>query len=140
MTQQNAFRSALAKDVIQYVALKRTLGRNFENATRVLLHLDGFLAGLGKPLRDLTPETFRKWSQTLESLSPNTKLARMQVVRNFCIYRRHWRRVALFRIPASSRNDPRRCNPISFPNTKWRGCLRTATRSQMIPRGPLYVG
>ena len=88
MTQQNAFRSALAKDVIQYVALKRTLGRNFENATRVLLHLDGFLAGLGKPLRDLTPETFRKWSQTLESLSPNTKLARMQVVRNFCIYRR----------------------------------------------------
>lgn len=88
MTRKQTFRSSLAKDVLQYVALKRTLGRNFENATHVLIKLDGLLAGLGTPLKDLTPETFSKWSQTLESLSPNTKLARMQVVRNFCIYRR----------------------------------------------------
>jgi hypothetical protein len=103
VTQKKTFRSAVAKDVLQYVALKRTLGRNFENATRVLLNLDGFLAGLGKPLRDLTLETFSKWSQTLQSLSSNTKLARMQVERNFCIYPS-----ALSKTdpPVLSKNDP----------------------------------
>ncbi len=88
MTLQNTFRSALAKDALRYVALKRTLGRSFENATSVLLNLDGFLLGLGKPPADLTPETFRQWSQALKSLSPNTRLARMRIVRSFCIYRR----------------------------------------------------
>jgi integrase/recombinase XerD len=88
MTRQNAFRSALAKDALRYVALKRTLGRSFENATSVLLNLDGFLLALGNPPADLTAETFRQWSQALMSLSPNTRLAHMRIVRNFCIYRR----------------------------------------------------
>lgn len=109
MTQPNAFRSAFANDAVQYVALKRALGRNFENASRVLLNLDGFLLGLGKPLADLTPETFKKWSQTLESLSPNTRLARMQIVRNFCIYRR---RMAPDCFVPDPSQFPKRCPPL----------------------------
>lgn len=88
MVMQKAFRSAMAKDILRYIRLKQTLGRHFENGSRVLLSLDGFLSDLGKPSADLTPERFQKWGQTLEPLSSNTKLARMRVVRNFCIYRR----------------------------------------------------
>ena len=88
MIMRKTFRSALAKDILRYIHLKQALGRRFENASSVLLSLDGFLSDLGKPPADLTPERFQKWVQTLEPLSSNTKLARMRVVRNFCIYRR----------------------------------------------------
>ena len=88
MIVQSAFRSVMAPDALRYIALKQALGRRFENATSVLLNLDGFLFGLGNTAADLTPQTFQKWSQTMGPLSPNTLLARMQVVRNFCIYRR----------------------------------------------------
>jgi integrase/recombinase XerD len=88
MVMQKTFRSAMAKDILRYIRLKQALGRHFENGSRVLLSLDGFLSNLGKPSADLTPGRFQKWGQTLEPLSSSTKLARMQVVRNFCIYRR----------------------------------------------------
>jgi integrase/recombinase XerD len=88
MITQKTFRSVLAEDILRYIALKQTLGRHFERASRVLLSLDHFLVDLGKPPADLTPERFQKWGHSLERLSSNTKLARMRVVRNFCIYRR----------------------------------------------------
>jgi integrase/recombinase XerD len=88
MIMQKTFRSALAKDILRYIHLKQALGRRFENASSVLLSLDRFLSDLGKPSADLTPERFQRWGQTLEPLSSNTKLDRMRVVRNFCIYRR----------------------------------------------------
>lgn len=88
MNLPRTFQSVMAADALRYIAVKETLGRHFGNATTVLLKLDAFLLKAGNPAADVTPETFKKWSQTLELLSPNTRLSRMQVVRNFCIYRR----------------------------------------------------
>jgi integrase len=88
MIVQSAFRSVIAADALRYIALKQALGLSFENATSVLLNLDDFLLGQVKTAADLTPQTFKKWGQTLEPLSPNTRLARMRIVRNFCIHRR----------------------------------------------------
>jgi integrase len=88
MNEQNAFQSAIAADAFRYITLKQSLGCQFEHATTVLLKLDGFLFEAGGPTADLTVETFTRWSHTLESLSPNTRLDRMQAVKNFCIYRR----------------------------------------------------
>jgi len=83
------FRSRLSKDARRYIAYKQTLGRCFESAIRVLADVDAFLVGMGAtPPADLTAETFTKWSESLGHLSPNTKLARMRVLLNFCIYRR----------------------------------------------------
>jgi integrase len=83
-----SFRSSVATDLMRYITLKQALGRRFESASRILLMLDRFLSKLGKPSPDLTAETFNQWCQTMESLSPNTKLGRMRLVRNFCLYRR----------------------------------------------------
>jgi hypothetical protein len=63
MVMQKTFRSAMAKDILRYIRLKQALGRHFENGSRVLLSLDGFLSDLGKPSADLTPERFQKWGR-----------------------------------------------------------------------------
>jgi len=90
MNLQPNFRSGVGKDAGRYIAHKRSLGRSFDDAIRVLADLDGFLSRMGiSPLQDLTAETFTRWSESLGGhLSPNTKLARMRVVLKFCIYRR----------------------------------------------------
>jgi integrase/recombinase XerD len=82
------FHSSLAKDLDGYISLKQALGRQFHSAIRVLLKLDRFLFTLSNPSPDLTTETFKQWCQTMEMLSPNTRLAWMHIVKNFCFYRR----------------------------------------------------
>ena len=88
MSIQSAFQSSLKADLIRYISLNQALGRQFKTTTYVLHRLDRFLCTLGKPSPDLTEETFRRWSQSMQSLSPNTRLARMLIARNFCLYRR----------------------------------------------------
>jgi integrase/recombinase XerD len=88
MIAKRVFRSTLAGDLLRYIALKQALGRCFARTSIILLRLDQFLCGPGMPSTDLTPETFQQWSQSLEPLSATTRLARMQTIRNFCIYRR----------------------------------------------------
>ncbi|MGH9845588.1 MAG: tyrosine-type recombinase/integrase, partial [Blastocatellia bacterium] len=87
MKAENSFHSCLATDLKRYISLKQALGRRFQNASSILLKLDQFLCTLGRPAADLTAETFKQWAQTMESLYSNTRLARMRLVRNFCLYR-----------------------------------------------------
>ena len=84
MKAKNSFHSSLAADLNRYISLKQALGRNFKNASSILLRLDQFLCSLGEPSVDLTAETFKQWAQTLESYCSNTRLAWMRLVRNFC--------------------------------------------------------
>src|SRR5262245_61163038 len=90
MRTQQSFRSSLAADMVRYISLKQALGRRFETASYDLLKLDRFLRTLGNPSPDLTVATFNQWCLTMESVSPNTRLARIRIVRNFCLYRRRW--------------------------------------------------
>src|SRR5260370_30696804 len=88
MYANSAIRSTLAGDMLRYNAIKQSLGLCFARTSIILLRLDQFLCGPGMPSTDLTLETFQQWSQSLEPLSATTRLARMQTIRNFCIYRR----------------------------------------------------
>jgi integrase len=88
MKAKNSFHFCLAPDLKRYISLKQALGRQFQNASSILLNLDQFLCAQDRPSADLTPETFKQWAQTMESLCSNTRLARMRMVRNFCLYRR----------------------------------------------------
>jgi integrase/recombinase XerD len=88
MSPRSGFPSAIAADILRYIAIKQALGCRFASISDTLFKLDQFLSRLANPPGDLTPETFRQWTQTLEPLSANTRLARMRAVRNFCIYRR----------------------------------------------------
>lgn len=88
MIAKDCFQSSVAATMVQYISLKQALGRSFDGASNVLLKLDQFLCNPATPSRDLTEETFRLWCRTMGSLCSNTKLDRMHVVRNFCLYRR----------------------------------------------------
>ena len=88
MKSKDTFHSSLASEIVRYISLKQALGRRFDTASWVLLKLDRFLCSLGNPSPDLTAETFKQWCLTLELLNPTSKLNRIRVVRNFCIYRR----------------------------------------------------
>ena len=88
MKSKDTFRSCLAPEIVRYISLKQALGRRFDTASWILLRLDRFLCSLGEPAPDLTAETFNQWCQTMGSLSANSKLARIRVVRHFCLYRR----------------------------------------------------
>ena len=117
MSLQPTFRSGLGKDARRYIAHKQTLGRSFERAIRVLADVDAFLSGMSiTPPQDLTAETFTKWSESLGHLSPNTKLARMRVLLNFCIYRRRDSPECFLPIRANSRGRVRCCALTSSPN------------------------
>ena len=80
-----SFTSVLAADIMQYLTLKQALGREYDGVRRVLAHVDHFLTTRGG---DLTPDIFAGWCLTLQNLASGTRRRRMQVVRNFCLYRR----------------------------------------------------
>jgi len=105
MSKRDSLQSPIATEIADYISLKKALGRGFENPSIVLLKLDQFLSKIGKPHPDLTAETFSQWCQTLEGISSNTKLARMHIVRNFCLYRRR-------RNPACFLPDPSQFPPL----------------------------
>jgi integrase/recombinase XerD len=85
MKAPRAFTSLLAPDIVRYLAVKQALGREYDGVRRVLAHVDHFVTTRGG---ELTPDTFAGWCLTLQHLASGTRRRRMQVVRNFCLYRR----------------------------------------------------
>ena len=96
MKAMSAFTSTMAPHIERYLALKQALGREYDGVRRLLVHLDRFVATHGD---DLTPETFAGWCLTLQHLASGTRRGRMQVVRNFCLYRRRYEAASFFQIP-----------------------------------------
>lgn len=80
--------SPLAPVITDYIALKRALGRQFDQEYRVLAHVDRFLAAGASKDVALTPRAFDSWCLTLAHLSPTTRRYRMRNVRNLCLYMR----------------------------------------------------
>lgn len=80
--------SALHVVITRYLALKTALGRRYALERRVLDTLTAFLRPSATSARDLTPETFTAWAQTLQHLTPTVRRNRLRIVRNLCLYRR----------------------------------------------------
>ena len=81
--------SRMTSIIARYVALKRALGRGYQNEERILELLDSFVEtnARGAP-RDLTPELFAAWCRTQGHLTRTVRRNRMRIVRNLCLYRR----------------------------------------------------
>jgi integrase/recombinase XerD len=70
-------------------ALKRALGRGYENEERILELLDAFVAANASDMPpDLTADLFASWCQTQGHLTQTVRRNRMRIVRNLCLYRR----------------------------------------------------
>lgn len=79
--------SVLATEIEDYLRLKRSLGRRFDNEEAMLRSLDAFLVAHYPLSDDLSGEIFAQWCVTLRHLSPTVRRNHMRVVRNFCLYR-----------------------------------------------------
>jgi integrase/recombinase XerD len=83
-----AGRSAFSEVITRYLALKTALGRRYTLERRVLEILTAFLRQAPGGPEDLTPETFARWAQSLQHLTPTVRRNRLRIVRNLCLYRR----------------------------------------------------
>jgi len=140
MKTRASFQSSIASEIVNYISLKQALGRSFESSSIILLKLDQFLFRIGNPSPDLTAETFNQWCQTLEVVSSNTKLARMHIVRNFCLYRRRGNPTCFVPDPTQFPPARPRIQPYIFSDLEVARILSYSDRIPDSIRSPMRNG
>lgn len=86
MSRQTPFVSSIGPVIARYVSLKQALGRRYETQRYLLARFDRFLAEVHAT--DLTAENYSVWCSSIQHLMPSGRRMRMQMVRQFCLYRR----------------------------------------------------
>ena len=128
-------KTCLSSSIERYVELKQALGRQFYSECRVLERLNTFLSDIGAG--EFTWTEFEQWSQAQSHLTPTTRRRRMQIVRNFCLYRR---RTAVGCFVPDINSFPRlsqAVQPYIFSDTQIVLLLEAAARLPAISRSPL---
>lgn len=85
MKKNQFFLSSIGTTIIRYIALKQSLGRKYTNEYKILKNLDAFLSSSQS---DLTAKSFSEWCYAKSYLNSTVQRKRMQVARNFCLYRK----------------------------------------------------
>lgn len=80
------FRSSLAHRLQAFLEIRRSLGRKGDHDRKILTYLDRFLMGELKPGQTITPEIVERWIKNLEHLSVGTRINRISLLRQFCVY------------------------------------------------------
>jgi integrase len=137
MITKDSFHSSIAAELVDYISLKQALGRSFQSASIILSYLDRFLYELRTPPADLTTETFRLWCQTMGSVSSNTKLARMHIARNFCLYRRRRAPTCFVPDPSQFPKARPRVEPYIFSDIEVAKLLHHCNAIPVLVRSPL---
>lgn len=136
MSPRREFASTIGPVISRYVALKQALGRRYETQRHCLDQLDRFLAT--HRVSDLTAETFSAWCSSIDHLMPATGRMRMQIVRQFCLYRRRSEPTCF--VPDPSQFPPRqpRPRPHLFSEREIARLLLTADALRPYEFSPLY--
>ncbi len=137
MIRIDSFHSSIAAELVNYICLKQALGRSFQAASIVLFYLDRFLCDLGAAPSDLTAESFRQWCRTMESVSSTTRLARMHIVRNFCLYRRRTAPTCFVPDPTQFPKASARPEPYIFSDIEVARLLHHSDSIPVLVRSPL---
>ena len=80
------FRSPLAFRLQCFLAIRRRSGRRSVSCQKILLYLDRFLVRELQPGGTITREIAERWIQSLETLSIGTRINRISMLRQFCLY------------------------------------------------------
>jgi len=85
------FHSGLAASIRLYLETRRALGRAYKGEENILRRWDDFLVRHYGKAREVRPEMFHAWAQTMPALTPTVRRQRMRIVRNFLLFyaRRH---------------------------------------------------
>jgi integrase len=130
------FTSAIGPTIARYVALKQALGRRFGTQRYLLARFDGFLAACHAT--DLTAETFSAWGSSIAHLMPSGRRMRMQMVRQFCLYRRRSDPACFVPDPSQFPPPQPRRRPHVFSEDEIARLLGTAGALRRWGASPLY--
>ena len=136
MSPSTPFTSAIGPVIARYVALKQALGRRFDTQRYLLARFDGFLAK--RHATDLTAETFSAWCLSIKHLMPSGRRMRMQIVRQFCLYRRRSEPVCFVPDPSQFPPPQPRRRPHVFSEDEIARLLRAAGALRRWGASPLY--
>jgi integrase/recombinase XerD len=84
------FRSPLAFRLQSFLETRRAAGRDDINGKKILRYLDRFLMSELKPGQPITAELVERWLESMETLSPGTRINRVSILRQFCLYLSHF--------------------------------------------------
>jgi site-specific recombinase XerD len=76
----------LAKQIDNFIQLRRLSGTDYRSQTQRLRYFDSFLVKQGWSEHRITREIIDTYQECLEMLAPNTRSNRLSVVRQFCEY------------------------------------------------------
>jgi integrase/recombinase XerD len=117
------FQSMLGPAMRRYVELKEALGLDYFHQSRVLQAIDRFLCGIEGEAIDLTQATFRDWCASITHLASGTRRRYMQIVRNFCLYRRRTNPTCFVPNPVHFPFSHQRVQPYIFKESEILGLL-----------------
>ncbi len=84
------FRSPLAFRLQCFLEARQKAGQRGIASQKILIYLDRFLAGELQPGQTITREIAERWIKSLEPLSVGTRINRLSMLRQFCLYLAHF--------------------------------------------------
>lgn len=84
------FRSPLAFRIQTFLETRRAAGRSDASTQKILINLDRFLMSELKPGKPITREIAEHWFKSMEHLSTGTRINRISILRQFCLYLSHF--------------------------------------------------
>lgn len=84
------FRSCLAPRLQAFFETRVALGRKGSADRKILIYLDRFFMEELKPGQPITSETVQRWFKRIEHLSSGTRINRLSLLRQFCVYLSHF--------------------------------------------------
>jgi integrase/recombinase XerD len=84
------FRSSLAFRLQTFLETRRAAGREDVSTQKILIYLDRFLMSALQPGKPITREIAEHWFESMKHLSSGTRINRMSILRQFCLYLSHF--------------------------------------------------
>jgi integrase/recombinase XerD len=84
------FRSPLAFWLQSFLEMRRLLGRQGQYDRKILTYLDRFLMSELKPGETISQKIVEGWTESMEHLSLGTRINRICILRQFCLYLNHF--------------------------------------------------
>jgi integrase/recombinase XerD len=128
--------SVISPTIARFVSLKQALGRQYDTQRQLLVRLDRFLAA--RPISDLTVESYSAWCSSISHLMPSGRRMRMQLVRQFCLYRRRSEHACFVPDPSQFPPPQPRRRPHVFSQGEIIRLLDAADALRPWGRSPLY--
>lgn len=128
------FRSPLAPRLQAFLEARYSRSRGGTSNEKILLYLDSFLMSELKAGQPITREIIALWNESMVHLSPNTRINRLSVLRQFCRYLRYFDpRTCLVHRSCS----PRRTRPVPYIYSRQEVSRIMKAARQLGPPGSL---